>query len=203
MKNVSKFSRFSRLNPQPAARGARASQLVADTFHAYNASRLREGCELITRKMLPRDGLVGFSLTGALVPAGLGKSCLIPLIKAGFIDWIVTTGANLYHDIHYGLGMKLYRASPFLEDVELRKRRIIRIYDIVFDYSVLLDTDARSSGVPNFSAAWAPTSFTICSENTSTSVSANSGSNTLRSSRSPTSTVCPASAAARATVPLA
>jgi deoxyhypusine synthase len=142
MKNVSKFSRFSRLNPQPAARGARASQLVADTFHAYNASRLREGCELITRKMLPRDGLVGFSLTGALVPAGLGKSCLIPLIKAGFIDWIVTTGANLYHDIHYGLGMKLYRASPFLEDVELRKRRIIRIYDIVFDYSVLLDTDA-------------------------------------------------------------
>jgi deoxyhypusine synthase len=92
--------------------------------------------------MLPRNGLVGFSLTGALVPAGLGKSCLIPLIKAGFIDWIITTGANLYHDIHYGLDMKLYRGSPFLDDVELRKRQIIRIYDILFDYSVLLDTDA-------------------------------------------------------------
>jgi deoxyhypusine synthase len=142
MKNVSKFSRFSRLSPQPATRGVRASQLVADTFHAYNAARLREGCELFTRKMLSRNGLVGFSLTGALVPAGLGKSCLIPLIKAGFIDWIVTTGANLYHDIHYGLDMKLYRGSPFLDDVELRKRNIIRIYDILFDYSVLLDTDA-------------------------------------------------------------
>jgi deoxyhypusine synthase len=142
MKNVSKFRRFSRLNPRPAAAGARASQLIADTFQAYNAARLREGCELFTRKMLPRNGLVGFSLTGALVPAGLGISCLIPLIKAGFIDWIVTTGANLYHDIHYGLDMKLYRGSPFLDDVDLRKRHIIRIYDILFDYTVLLDTDA-------------------------------------------------------------
>jgi deoxyhypusine synthase len=92
--------------------------------------------------MLPRNGLIGVSLTGALVPAGLGKSCLIPLIKAGFIDWIITTGANLYHDIHYGLDMKLYRGSPFLDDIELRKRQIIRIYDILFDYRVLLDTDA-------------------------------------------------------------
>jgi len=142
MKQASKFRRFSRLDPRPVARGTRASQLVADTFQAYNAARLREGCELFTRKMLPRNGLVGFTLTGALVPAGLGKSCLIPLIKAGFIDWIVTTGANLYHDIHYGLDLKLYRASPFLDDVELRKRNIIRIYDILFDYSVLLDTDA-------------------------------------------------------------
>lgn len=142
MKSASKLRRFSRLDPRPAARGTKASRLVADTFQAYNAARLREGCELFTQKMLPRNGLVGVSLTGALVPAGLGKSCLIPLIKAGFIDWIVTTGANLYHDIHYGLDLKLYRGSPFLDDVELRKRRIIRIYDILFDYSVLLDTDA-------------------------------------------------------------
>jgi deoxyhypusine synthase len=103
MKDARKFRRFSRLNPRPAARGARASQLVSDAFQAYNAARLREGCELFTRKMLPRNGLVGISLTGALVPAGLGKSCLIPLIKAGFIDWIVSTGATLYHDIHYGV----------------------------------------------------------------------------------------------------
>ena len=142
MKSASKFRRFSRLDPRPIAPGTKASRLVADTFHAYNAARLREGCELFTRKMLPRNGLVGVSLTGALVPAGLGKSCLIPLIKAGFIDWIITTGANLYHDIHYGLDMKLYRGSPFLNDVELRKRHIIRIYDILFDYQdVLMATD--------------------------------------------------------------
>jgi len=142
MKSASKFRRFSRLDPRPIAPGTKASRLVADTFQAYNAARLREGCELFTQKMLPRNGLVGASLTGALVPAGLGKSCLIPLIKAGFIDWIITTGANLYHDIHYGLDMKLYRGSPFLDDIELRKRHIIRIYDILFDYTVLLGTDA-------------------------------------------------------------
>jgi len=142
MKSTDKFRRFSRLDPRPLAKGSSTSTVVADTFQAYNAARLREGCELFVRKMLPRNGLVGASITGALVPAGLGKSCLIPLIKAGFIDWIVTTGANLYHDIHYGLAMKLYRGSPFLDDVELRKRQIIRIYDILFDYRVLLDTDA-------------------------------------------------------------
>ncbi len=82
------------------------------------------------------------SLTGALTPAGLGISSIIPLLKAGFVDWIVSTGANLYHDLHYGLGMELYAGSPFLDDVELRKDGIIRIYDVLFDYDVLLDTDA-------------------------------------------------------------
>jgi deoxyhypusine synthase len=92
--------------------------------------------------MLPNDGLIGMSLTGALTPAGLGKSCLIPLLRAGFVDWIVSTGANLYHDLHYGLDMALYQGSPFLDDVALHREGVIRIYDILFDYNVLLDTDA-------------------------------------------------------------
>jgi deoxyhypusine synthase len=142
MKTRKKFARFSRLNPEPIRGNETAAQLVEQTFLAYNAGRLREGCELFTQQMLARDGLVGMSITGALTPAGLGKSALVPLIKAGFVDWIVSTGANLYHDLHYGLGMKLYRGSPFLNDVHLRRNRIIRIYDIVFDFDVLLDTDA-------------------------------------------------------------
>jgi deoxyhypusine synthase len=92
--------------------------------------------------MLPRDGAIGLSLTGALTPAGLGKSCLIPLLRAGFVDWIVSTGANLYHDLHYGLDMRLHAGSPFLDDVVLHRDGVIRIYDILFDYNVLLDTDA-------------------------------------------------------------
>ena len=109
---------------------------------SYNGGRLREAAKLISKKMLPKNGTVGITLTGALTPAGLGKSCLIPLMKAGFIDWIVSTGANLYHDLHYGLDMKLYAGSPFLDDLELRKHSVIRIYDVLFDYDVLLDTDA-------------------------------------------------------------
>jgi len=63
-------------------------------------------------------------------------------MKAGFVDWIISTGANLYHDLHYALDMKLYAGSPFLDDVELRRQGVIRIYDVLFDYDVLLDTDA-------------------------------------------------------------
>ena len=69
-------------------------------------------------------------------------SCLIPLIKAGFVDWIVSTGANLYHDTHYALDLPLHQSRPNLDDHALRKNDVIRIYDIVFDYKTLLDTDS-------------------------------------------------------------
>jgi deoxyhypusine synthase len=136
-----KFAAYPRLNPLGIGNNISAADLIDQTFLAYNGGRLREAAKLLTEKMLPKDGFIGMSLTGALTPAGLGKSCLIPLIKAGFIDWIVSTGANLYHDLHYGLDMKLYAGSPFLDDVALHRDGVIRIYDILFDYNVLLDTD--------------------------------------------------------------
>jgi deoxyhypusine synthase len=76
-----------------------------------------------------------------MTPAGLGMSTIIPLIEAGFIDWMVSTGANLYHDAHFGLGMAMHRGTPFANDVELREEGVVRIYDIFFDYDVLLSTD--------------------------------------------------------------
>jgi deoxyhypusine synthase len=142
MSNISKFARYPRLNPAGIGHNMSAADLVDKTFLAYNGGRLREAAKLLTEKMLPNDGLIGMSLTGALTPAGLGKSCLIPLLRAGFVDWIVSTGANLYHDLHYGLGMALHQGSPFLDDVALHRDGVIRIYDILFDFNVLLDTDA-------------------------------------------------------------
>lgn len=134
--------KFSRLLPSPIKKNVRVADLIDNAFKAYNGGRLAEGCRLLTEKMLPGDGTVGLSLTGALTPAGLGASALIPLMKAGMIDWIISTGANLYHDLHYGLGMHLYAGSPFLDDVKLREEGVIRIYDVLFNYDVLLDTDA-------------------------------------------------------------
>lgn len=134
--------KFPKLLPAPIKRNMRVSDLIDSAFKAYNGGRLGEGCRLFTQKMLAKNGLVGMSLTGALTPAGLGRAAVVPLMKAGFVDWIVSTGANLYHDLHFGLGMNLYAGSPFLNDVELRKEGIIRIYDVLFDYDVLLDTDA-------------------------------------------------------------
>jgi len=142
MSEISKFARYPRLNPNGISKNMSAADLVDKTFLAYNGGRLREAAKLLTEKMLPNDGVIGMSLTGALTPAGLGKSCIIPLMRAGFIDWVVSTGANLYHDLHYGLGMALHQGSPFLDDVALHRDGVIRIYDILFDYNVLLDTDA-------------------------------------------------------------
>ena len=137
-----KFASYPRLNPFGVGKDVSAADLVDNALLAYNGGRLREAAQLLTRKMLPQDGFIGMSLTGALTPAGLGKSCLIPLMKAGFVDWIVSTGANLYHDLHFGLDMALHAGSPFLDDVVLHRDGVIRIYDVLFDYNVLLDTDA-------------------------------------------------------------
>jgi deoxyhypusine synthase len=137
-----KFASYPRLNPFGVGKNISAADLIDQSMLAYNGGRLREAAQLLAKKMLPNDGFIGMSLTGALTPAGLGKSCLIPLMKAGFVDWVVSTGANLYHDLHFGLDMQLHSGSPFLDDVVLHQDGVIRIYDVLFDYNVLLDTDA-------------------------------------------------------------
>lgn len=154
--------KFPRLLPEPIRRGMKVAELVDSAFKAYNGGRLAEACRLFTEKMIAGEGTVGMSLTGALTPAGLGKAAIVPLMKAGFVDWIISTGANLYHDMHYGLGMELYAGSPFLNDVELRKDGIIRIYDVLFDYDVLLDTDAfvrQTIQAPEFQRSMATDEF--------------------------------------------
>src|SRR6266487_960904 len=72
----------------------------------------------------------------------MNPASIIPMIEAGFIDWIVSTGANLYHDAHFGLGLAMHKGTPFANDVELREHGVVRIYDVFFDYEVLLSTDA-------------------------------------------------------------
>lgn len=126
----------------PALRaGTSVRALVDTTLLAYNGARLREACRLFTEKMLQPDVTIGMSLSGALTPAGLGRSCIVPLIENGMIDWIASTGAVLYHDTHFALGMDLHIGSPFADDRALRKDSVIRIYDVLFAYDVLLDTD--------------------------------------------------------------
>jgi deoxyhypusine synthase len=130
-----------RIDPPAVTANVSAADLLDQAFLSYNAGRLREACELFAQRFCDAHTTVGLALSGALTPAGLGMSCLVPLIEAGFIDWVISTGANLYHDTHYALGMDLYQAGPALPDLELRENQVIRIYDIVFDYENLLGTD--------------------------------------------------------------
>jgi deoxyhypusine synthase len=137
----SKYLQGKSIKPEPITAQTSVTELVNGAFLAYNAARLREACMLFTNKMLEPDVTVAMSLTGALTPAGLGMSALIPLIENGFVDWIASTGANLYHDAHFAIGLNLHVGSPHLDDRELRKEGVIRIYDILFEYQVLMKTD--------------------------------------------------------------
>ena len=138
----SKWLSGPRINPEPIAKGVGAADLIDGAFLAYNAGRLQKAARLYVEKMLAPETFVGMTLTGALTPAGLGRSVIIPLLRAGFVDWIVSTGANLYHDAHFGLGLALHRGSHDVDDRILRAEGVVRIYDILFDYKVLLETDA-------------------------------------------------------------
>lgn len=129
------------IEPRPMPAKLSVTRLVDEYMPAFNGARVREACQLLVSKILKPEVTVGVSIAGALTPAGFGTSVLAPLIQAGFIDYIVSTGANLYHDMHYSLGLPLYRSSPFVDDRELRKHEIVRIYDIVIDFESLLSTD--------------------------------------------------------------
>src|SRR5512139_3277723 len=121
---------------------AELRQLIDDGFQAFNAARLGEACRIFTEKMLlpEYDTTIGLTVAGALTPAGLGGS-VIELMDRGLVDFVISTGANLYHDLHYALNFTLRRGSPFLNDVELYEEGVIRIYDVLFPASVLLTTD--------------------------------------------------------------
>ncbi len=133
-----------RLNPPAMEQGSEEVAKLIDTyFNAYNAARIREICQLMVR-MVDEGATIGVSLSGALTPAGL-SSVLVPLIRAGVIDYISSTGANLYHDLHFDLDLPLYRGSAEVAsgaaDVKLRKDGIIRVYDVLFPADVLFKTD--------------------------------------------------------------
>ena len=131
---------FKRLMPKTSTGSVR--DIVDNVFLAYNGARLGEACRLYTDKFTAGNVTNGVSVAGALTPAGLGVSCLVPLMKAGLIDWMVLTGANLYHDLHFALGQSLYRGTAGVDDRDLREAGIVRIYDIFFESSVLFEADA-------------------------------------------------------------
>jgi deoxyhypusine synthase len=117
--------------------------LIDDGFQAFNAGRLSEACQIFTEKILAPENetTIGLTIAGALTPAGLG-GCVVEMMDRGLVDFVISTGANLYHDLHYALNFTLTRGSPFLDDVELFEEGVIRIYDVLFPATVLLETDA-------------------------------------------------------------
>ena len=139
----SQYLSGKRILPEPITKDYSVTDLINKTFNAYNAGRIKNAAELIVKEYSKKEVTVGMSLAGAMTPAGMASS-IIPLIEYGYVDWIVATGANMYHDMHYTFNLPLYEGSPNVDDVDLREAGVTRIYDVLFDYeNVLMETDRR------------------------------------------------------------
>src|SRR5256714_3468657 len=137
-----KYMSGRRIQPRNLTGKETLAYVVDEVFLAYNSARLKEACQLFADQMLDADVTIGMSISGALTPAGLGCSSIVPLIKAGFVDWVVSTGANLYHDMHFALNYPVHTGSFKFDDIDLRDNDLVRIYDVVIPYSDgLMTTD--------------------------------------------------------------
>jgi len=137
------YLRGKRIKPLPVTGKYSVTDLIEKTFNAFNAGRVKDACHLLAAKYSEPDVTIGMSLAGALTPAGMQTS-IIALMEYGYVDWIVATGANMYHDMHYAFDLPLFEGSPNVDDCELRKVGVTRIYDVLFDYEdVLMETDRR------------------------------------------------------------
>ena len=139
----SEYLSGKRVLPRPITKSSDIATII-DDMDAYNGGRLRAACQLLRAKYSSNDVTIGLSIAGALTPAGLGPSAIIPLMNHGFVDWLTATGANMYHDLHYAFNLPMFRGSHTVDDADLREKGVTRIYDILFDYEdVLMETDRR------------------------------------------------------------
>ncbi len=96
---------------------------------AFGAGRLCEAVEIYGEMINDGECTKFFGLAGAMVPAGM-KQIVSDLIRNREIDILVTTGANLVHDIIESLGLHHYKGTDVTDDVELKHNAINRIYDV-------------------------------------------------------------------------
>jgi deoxyhypusine synthase len=94
----------------------------------FNARRLSEAAKMF-KKMIETGATTCLTISGAMTPIGLGKS-ISTLIEKGFIDWIITTGANAYHDLHFAYGLPVRQGHFDVDDDVLYSQQIVRIYDV-------------------------------------------------------------------------
>ncbi|MEZ5286157.1 MAG: deoxyhypusine synthase family protein [Vicinamibacterales bacterium] len=179
--------------------------LIDDGFQAFNAARLGEACRIFTDKMLApaHDTTIALTIAGAMTPAGIG-GCVIEMMHRGLVDFIISTGANLYHDLHYALNFTLRRGSPFVDDRVLYKEGVIRIYDVLFPAQVLLDTDRFVREFRNRAASTARSPPRISTTSSAVTCSRPSpAARNTRSWRAPRSAASPSTPRRPATAPSA
>ncbi len=161
MKHLTESLVGKRVMAEPITGNETTAQLFEKAFGAYVGREVKNAYQIIKR-MIAKDHTIVLAISGAMTPADLAVSCIIPLIKAGYIDIITTTGANLYHDIQRLKSDDWFEVNPNQGDIKLRKAGWTRVYDTAFPEKDLLDTDKlvmKLAQSPEFSRVMTTTEF--------------------------------------------
>jgi len=140
------FQRARDIKPRRITGRERPAEIIEGAFPAYVGRQERTAYQLMKKCIAERHAIF-LTMSGAMTPAGLHQSCLIPLLERGIVDSITTTGANLYHDAHRVIGHRIREINPNSGDLALRLARIIRIYDVGFAEDTLFKTDQLFSAL--------------------------------------------------------
>jgi deoxyhypusine synthase len=135
------------IRPADISAGMSVNELIDQMSGcAFGAGRLAEAVNIYTAMLQDTDCTNFFGLAGAMVPAGM-RNIVSDLIRDGHIDVLVTTGANLVHDIIEGLGLHHYKGSDLVDDIQLKHDQVNRIYDVFLPEEHFTDLEEKLQSV--------------------------------------------------------
>jgi len=105
----------------------------------FNARKLGEAAKLYS-KMIKEDAVICLTVSGAMTPVGIG-GIIQTLIERGFVDWIITTGANVYHEDHFAWGFPIKQGHYEVDDMKLYEKEIVRIRDVFIKFYETLEAE--------------------------------------------------------------
>jgi deoxyhypusine synthase len=140
MKHLSKRLVGHRITSEPIKGDETTYELLEKAFTGYVGRELKIAFQII-QQMLEEDHTIVLSMSGAMTPIDFAVSCIIPMMKAGYIDIITTTSANLYHDLQRLESDNWFAVDPNQGDIKLRKAGWTRIYDTAFPDTDLWTAD--------------------------------------------------------------
>ncbi|MFQ5475421.1 MAG: deoxyhypusine synthase [Nitrosopumilus sp.] len=105
----------------------------------FNGRKLGEAAKLYA-KMIKENATICLTVAGAMTPVGFG-GIIKTLIERGFVDWVVTTGANVYHEDHFAWGLPVKQGSATVDDMKLFEKEIVRIRDVYIKFYETLEAE--------------------------------------------------------------
>ncbi len=150
-----------RIIGEPIKGDEKTAELLEKAFTGYVGRELRNAYRIIKR-MLEENHTIVLAMAGAMTPIDFAVTCIIPMIKAGYIDILTTTGANLYHDLQRLESDNWFEVDPNQGDIKLRQAGWTRIYDTAFPDTDLWTADRLVKDLvrrPDFNRSMTTTQF--------------------------------------------